>query len=632
MVGSLMSPVQGGQFLWRRGLGGSVKKLKTGRTRTQSSDSGCDMSIELSEACLNSEIKLDEVVCCWTSRVEGVLRQEEERAREVTSWAKEALKQCSGITDQDEEKEKREIILQNWKGQIEGVLQFTSDLIDCVNTDTKEMINEELCNLDVSGHDSSSTIEEEFEDEDGLLEREIMQMFGDSKDSERKHQDIKERMGNKKLLKEFMAMYKKSRRKKSKKANKEVQAAYAKIKRQEGFNKRRHSSSESIKGRSFEVLPDPNYSTKMFDSVIGAEDLFSDWNWNFKEIDDVEQIFEEWRWNMEEPQDLKVKFYDAQGISEAWNDFHFWKPPTGSQEIDSGCLADSDDIDSWKNCTYWENTYTNRTIIKDLEDDSHYENNVIDTHNFWDESEVNQNIISSLIEQEETVKKEHKDIVLLWDDDKIIFSLLDSEDQEDNTPPIQFFSTYEWDDVNILNGLLENNKQIDKEAKENKREENDDNWNNWCFWDRFGTAEEIMKASEDIFQPEKNHTIRELILQGPVEEDLDEIFSEELSKILEDENRDKMKHILRKRGLYKKKKEDLKGLSSPVSLGHKRPGTPTILTVTIDKRKSEKGERERSLNYEARKRKQKGCQQACAVHRRRKLESKMRAKQPRAVY
>ena len=35
---------------------------------------------------------------------------------------------------------KRKVILEGWKDQIEGVLEFTSDLIDCVNTDIKEVV------------------------------------------------------------------------------------------------------------------------------------------------------------------------------------------------------------------------------------------------------------------------------------------------------------------------------------------------------------------------------------------------------------------------------------------------------------------------------------------------------------
>ena len=191
-----------------------------------------------------------------------------------------------------------------------------------------------MMNMDISEHDTSSTIEEELEEEDSSLEREIMQMFTQSKGN---HQEFKDRVSNRKLLKEFMAMYKKNRRtmNESRKANKEVQTAYAKMKRQEHFNKRRHSSSESNKLSSVSVIPDPNYSLKMFDSVFEAEELFSDWSWNFKEYDSMEQICKDWLWKMEEPQKPKIKFYDIQRTSKSWNDLNFWKPKSNQVDIGS---------------------------------------------------------------------------------------------------------------------------------------------------------------------------------------------------------------------------------------------------------------------------------------------------------
>ena len=189
--------------------------------------------------------------------------------------------------------------------------------------------------MNLSGHETSSTIEEDLEEDEGSsLEREIMQMFTQAKGNDKKHKDFKDRMGNKKLLKEFMAMYKKNRRKMntSKKANKDVQTSYAKIKRQEHFNKRRHSSSESNKVRSVKV-EDQTYSTKMFESFIEVGEIFADWNWNFKEIESIEEIFEDWLWNMEEPPNLKMKFYDDKGTSHFWNDFHFWKPTENQVDI-----------------------------------------------------------------------------------------------------------------------------------------------------------------------------------------------------------------------------------------------------------------------------------------------------------
>ena len=112
-------------------------------------------------------------------------------------------------------------------------------------------------------------------------------------------------------------------------------------------------------------------------------------------------------------------------------------------------------------------------------------------------------------------------------------------------------------------------------------------------------------------------------------EDPDVIFFEEDSEVLEERARDKLKHVYKRRKVYKKRKEETKRITSPEGLGHKRPGTPTILTVMVF---SQQGEKKSVQHQEVKNRKQKGFQLACAVRRRRKLEFKMHAKQPRAVY
>ena len=114
-----------------------------------------------------------------------------------------------------------------------------------------------------------------------------------------------------------------------------------------------------------------------------------------------------------------------------------------------------------------------------------------------------------------------------------------------------------------------------------------------------------------------------------MKEDLDVIFFEEVSKVLEESARDKLKHVYKRRKVYKKRKVETKRITSPKGLGHKRPGTPTIMTVLMD---NQQGEKKSVQQQEVKNQKQKGFQLACAVRRRRKLEFKMHAKQPRAVY
>ena len=69
-----------------------LPKLRLKRTRTCSSDSGCDVLCDSPD--LSSTI-MEDAIHTWEIRLDGVVKQEVERAREVTSWAKEALRQSA---------------------------------------------------------------------------------------------------------------------------------------------------------------------------------------------------------------------------------------------------------------------------------------------------------------------------------------------------------------------------------------------------------------------------------------------------------------------------------------------------------------------------------------------------------
>ena len=61
------------------------------RTRTFSSDSGCDVlfdSLDLHSHSLESTVK------AWQVRLGEVVKQEVNRAEEITQWATEALRHC----------------------------------------------------------------------------------------------------------------------------------------------------------------------------------------------------------------------------------------------------------------------------------------------------------------------------------------------------------------------------------------------------------------------------------------------------------------------------------------------------------------------------------------------------------
>ena len=107
-------------------------------------------------------------------------------------------------------------------------MEFTKDLVDCVNNDTKEVMYDTMGLK--SGHESTSTIDEVEEDEEEK-EEEIMQLFLLSAMGGNKNGLKRGKNGNKSLMKEFMSIYKKNGKvfKSSRKASKEVQSAYSKM-------------------------------------------------------------------------------------------------------------------------------------------------------------------------------------------------------------------------------------------------------------------------------------------------------------------------------------------------------------------------------------------------------------------
>ena len=62
------------------------------RTRTISSDSGCDVHLDPLDHHFNT---LESTVKVWQARLVEVVKQEVNRAEEVTHWATEALRHCN---------------------------------------------------------------------------------------------------------------------------------------------------------------------------------------------------------------------------------------------------------------------------------------------------------------------------------------------------------------------------------------------------------------------------------------------------------------------------------------------------------------------------------------------------------
>jgi len=660
--------------------GNYLPKLRLNRTRTCSSDSGCDVLCDSPD--LSSTI-MEDAVHTWEIRMDGVVKQEVERAREVTNWAKEAIRDAS------EDEERKQEILESWRNQLEGIMEFTKDLVECVNNDTKEVMYDTM-GLS-SGHESTSTIEE-IDEDDEEKEEEIMQLFLLSAMGGNKTVQKRGKSGSKSLIKEFMSIYKKHGKvfKTSRKASKEVQAAYSKIKRQESLAKRRLS----FEGNKFSHEYSPSqddfaYSQKMFDSVLESAEIFNDWHWNFDESQSCENIFADWRWNLEVQVDLKVKYYDDPEVETEWNEFNFWKFKDSSDDLkidlDSGFLGDIEDEKDWTNCKFWQNSDYNENILHSLVDDE-----IVDDEdsksliNFWDENMENQFILESLIDEEEKkfMTKKAKAEEFIWDEKDIALSLINIEPEEEIVNPKD--NAYIWNDLETLTLLLmtkddeepelNNNKElfpwedpdyiktlfnfedqsdlisfteddenfllcddlkVNKTKTENKSNiifqdlsENEDesiNWITWPFWNDFGPTPDIMKAYEDTLDIQntrhidiisKHNAIKtetgkikktpkdpanifkaykhvftipdgyakveatlKKVKQTNLYEDMEDIYADWSLIALSDERTEKKRQM---RGRKKQKTHGgpNKENEFKANLGHRRPGTPTIQTVT----------------------------------------------------
>merc|ERR1719334_829250 len=199
----------------------------------------------------------------WTFRLEEIVRQKVEKVKDLTTQAKESLKY-------DEEDEyRRELILKEWRRQFEDTMETTKDMIECVNNETKEGISESM--EQTSGYESTSIMEEIEEKDDDATEHELMELLLLSvvKENNTDFNPRKEKLQGKKLLKEFMKMYKKNGKKLKggKKICTESEAKFVKIKKEKRGGKRRHLDVS----RNIEPV-----------------DIYNDWLWNLKDINHQE--------------------------------------------------------------------------------------------------------------------------------------------------------------------------------------------------------------------------------------------------------------------------------------------------------------------------------------------------------
>lgn len=485
-----------------------LPKLSMGRTRTRSrNDSGYEDEFgtpDWTSSCL------EDTVQTWVARLEGVVRQEVERVRESTEVAKQEMKAAG------EDVSKRDAALVNWRRQVSEMMELMSDLVECVNNDTKEVIYDTVGRCS-SGQASSPLEEIEEDEEERKKNEEIMKLFLLSAMDEKKGNIKKEGRKRKRsqpkitMMKDFVALNKKNGKffKKSRKQGREVQNVWSKLKKDDILQKRRHSAEHVRKSRMnkhrnsvSEVFEDAMYGMKMFQSIFEAEDIFEEWSWNLEVVVPYENYFEDWRWNFDNPKEadaIKSKFYDTTGVLNEWNDFNFWNNVGRSMdniEIQfDGILNDIenqiDDNNDWMNWHYWENWGSNQAIPKALEETADCEAGT--TVNFWEDSENNNDIVIALLQDIDTG------------------NLADTEDEADKKESDWDCMLF-WDDTDkneeILKELVKLSEPCTKPVTEEETDKKGADWDCMLFWDDTGKNEEILKELVEFSEP-CNKTVTE---------------------------------------------------------------------------------------------------------------------------
>jgi len=652
-----------------RSSGGGLAKLKIPgartRTRTWSADSGCEVG------CDSPCDVLEETLSSWSSRLEGVVAQEIARGRELTTWAKDALRQ---IDPGDEEG--RSKVMEGWRRQMEGVLEFTADLVDCVNNDTREGMVELVGGEDREIRNITS-LEERREDEE--REEEIMKLFWTPCVVGEEQRPLLETMKMKRRVKRMKM-----------RGIKEFGMRELKIK-VGAKKKKQRKQMGSKKHQTFQIL-------KMFQSALDAEDIFDDWNWNFGEVEEAESILSEWRWNMEVNVELRKKYYDDIDTTDAWNSFNFWNIgrevkelseeealevlatdclATDSCSIDSGCYSPELEVEKekqimnyWNHCQFWQESFQNENIINSLLEEEVMDlTPVMNTTNFWDESAAQQASIELLMRSEQQEKESQKlwkeagKVVFAtpappyfpWEDPESIESLVNSEEEEENYQDISFF----WEDQNTAEELLtleEEGGEMEKpwewmdrealialvaEVEEDGAERSLDNWPLWTEW---GTAKDILKNYEDSRIGED--VFSEVNLDGgkySVQDELEtfkkfRFIFEEKEEVEVDELADYLDiYSDWARGLERRRERRGRGrrrrapvartpMSRDQEVAVKRPGTPNIQEKKVKTWDFEAGwieTKERRQGREGRSRKASRAQG--------KLQTKIHPKQPPAT-
>lgn len=263
--------------------GPNLTKLKKKRIRTWSSDSGCDVANEYSEQMLCS---MDDSIQSWTDMLEKVCKQEVEKAKSVTRWAKEEIRQF-------EDEGMRNEILESFKRQLENIMLCTTDRVECVNNDVKEEMFENV------GRFSRAVIIDNIAEDDEDVK--ITEVYGVMNGFRKNEETDTEYTGYKR------------------KADLQVQSIKSKLYRKEAP---KHVNFILFDNIDLEDNVSRTVKEEETQGQFVQEEhfhLFDDWDWNSDEFD-FEDLIE-----IENNQHLHVKFYDDPQVEPDWNDFNYWK-------------------------------------------------------------------------------------------------------------------------------------------------------------------------------------------------------------------------------------------------------------------------------------------------------------------
>ena len=177
---------------------------------------------------------------------------------------------------------------------MEGVMEFTSDLVDCVNNDTKDSIADALGSSS-SPMETSITIEEKEEDEE--KEEEIMKLFWTPC-----------------ILPPPPKLSQKRKRRTTSESEERRMKPLVRFQSDSKALKRDQKMMLKENNKGYHV----HKGLKMLNSTFDAEEIFEDWNWNLLEEERLEDIFLEWLWNLEPQVNILASIFFIMTV-QRWN-------------------------------------------------------------------------------------------------------------------------------------------------------------------------------------------------------------------------------------------------------------------------------------------------------------------------